>query len=286
MTNTERPKGRRFSHVYMDRPINVRDAARVRRRLYALFNTALSNGGYEGLAHHFELEIGVPVEPLGNEIYDFEGFFDSAPLDALLDSITVLSKYLSGQGRLVQSAMWRKGCERIFREEQTAYSLDDDGGVHLLVDAEFQRTRATAIEALKGTRYAAAANLLARAYEFIDGVTPQPREAFKSAFDSVETLFKLMSGLPRIGTKEAKEALEPLLAALYPSDATALLASKKMVRALGEWVDASHVYRHGPAATGSSEPPEEIWHLLMSQAAAYVRWLAELDRIIQRASNP
>jgi hypothetical protein len=93
----------------------------------------------------------------------------------------------------------------------------------------------------------------------------------------VETLFKLMTGMTKIGNSEVQK-LKPMISRLYASDSTATSTSLRLLGALVEWVEASHPYCHGPGATGGAEPPEELWQALISQAASHIRWLASLDR--------
>ena len=270
-----RPSGKRYSHVYMDRPHGVKNSERIRRRIASLF-WRLNLNDFSDMASTIRGETGEPIPSAQYSGYDYWAFFGKCPLDTLLDTITVVAAHM--RSRRANPDTWITEVERIFREEQAAYELDQDGGVHLRVDGAFQQARVAAIDALAGARYAPTVEFLMKAFDALNGPHPQPREACKNAFDSVETLFKLMSGQPRIGGREIRDHLNPLIALRYQADATALAAAQKMLRALVEWVDACHNYRHGPGADGESEPPDDLWQVLIGQAVSYLRWLAELDR--------
>jgi hypothetical protein len=269
-----RPTGQRYSHVYLDRPVNIRDSARIRKRVVTLFLRLKHPDNTEEfrLAQYLEEKTGEDIPFVNN--YNWWDFFERKPLDTFLDSITLIFEYWV---KHPHSEAWRKGCEEIFREERAAYFVDDRGGVHDRVDQAFQANRALAIEALRGVRYATAAQLLENAYSSLDGAKPQARDAIRNAFDAVETLFKLMTGMTKIGNSEVQK-LKPMISRLYASDSTATSTSLRLLGALVEWVEASHPYCHGPGATGGAEPPEELWQALISQAASHIRWLASLDR--------
>ncbi|MBN9536807.1 MAG: hypothetical protein BGN99_03465 [Alphaproteobacteria bacterium 65-37] len=275
-----RPLGRRFSHVYMDRAVGLTDSPRLRRRISAEFEAVLrpsETSDQYRLKSYLERKTGETVPVVGDWHYlHFRQFLETSPLDTFLDSITLLAQFHPSNSNVSQA--WITACSSIFREEQTAYSLDDAGGVHLHVDKAFQTDRALAVEALRGPRYEAAADLLAQAYIHLNGSRPSPRDAFKNAFDAVETLFKLMTGEARVGDREALKNVSPMLNARYKADETAKTASQLLLKGFIDWVAAAHQYRHGPSEDGAAEPPPEVWQHLLSQAASHIRWLSDLDR--------
>ena len=142
-----RPTGQRYSHVYLDRPVNIRDSARIRKRVVTLFLRLKRPDNTEEfrLAQYLEEKTGEDIPFVNN--YNWWDFFERKPLDTFLDSITLIFEYW---GKHPNSEAWRKGCEEIFREERAAYFVDDRGGVHDRVDQAFQANRALAIEALRG----------------------------------------------------------------------------------------------------------------------------------------
>jgi hypothetical protein len=221
-----RPTGQRYSHVYLDRPVNIRDSARIRKRVVTLFLRLkpTDNAGEFRLGQYLQGKTGEDILFV-NYNYNWWDFFEKKPLDTFLDSITLMFEYW---GRHPNSEAWRKGCEEIFREEQAAYFVDDRGGVHDRVDQAFQANRALAIEALRGARYAIAAQLLENAYSSLDGAKPHARDAIRNAFDAVETLFKLMTGMTKIGNSEAQK-LKPMISRLYASDSTATSTSLRLL---------------------------------------------------------
>jgi hypothetical protein len=59
----------------------------------------------------------------------------------------------------------------------------------------------------------------------------------------------------------------------------------KLLAGFCDWINAAHNYRYAPGEGEPPEPPEQVWHLLISEAAAYARWLAELDRVTNAPST-
>ena len=280
----DRPLGQRFSFLYTERSANITDSKALRLRLHGELAEILVAAGSpaqeaENLSRYLSKELGARIRQPSEDL------FEAVSIKTILDIITLVFRFYASHRSDVRAASaprWRDEVRRIFREEQAGYDLDDHGGVHLRVDAAFQFARTLAIEALRGPRYEVADQMFQRAYDLLDGGLPRPREAIKNAFDAAEALFKLLSTAPRLGRKEVNEVLRPILDKRYAQNVTSKLAAAKMIEGFCDWIDAVHFYRHAPPEGVPQEPPEEVWHLLMSQAAAYVRWLAELDGAAQR----
>lgn len=87
---------------------------------------------------------------------------------------------------------WRQFVGRVFKESNVAYTVDDKGGVHPLVDQEFARNIATAIAGLGLPRY----EMARRAFEAADTKLKQLRldakGAIRDTFEAAETLTKLI----------------------------------------------------------------------------------------------
>lgn len=269
----QRPVGQRYSLVYMDRPMSIRDSERLRRRLLIAFQDC---GFDKAGALHREVErkIGVPV-PTGYGGYvGWPRFFEDCAVDVLLDTITIAAGHLPS---LISK--WRPAVEVILREEQTAYTVDEKCGVHPYVDAQFQRIRLDAIAALRDERYAGASLSVVKAYDALHGSPIQARDAIKHMFEANESLFRLLaSRAPRLGASEARTHLQPIIDRQYDSDPVAKRSMQQMLASFSDWVDAAHHYRHAPGEGQPTEPPEEVWQLLMSQGGGFARWLSQLAR--------
>src|SRR5438270_5184939 len=117
MTDSNRIKGQRFSYHYLERPMNLNDGPRLRKRVAVLFSQtghyARRNWEFAGF---IEGETGESIPWLGSGP-DWQKFLTSCPLDTFLDCFTLVARYWRGPDSAT-SAAWVKGCERILREEQ------------------------------------------------------------------------------------------------------------------------------------------------------------------------
>lgn len=142
--------GQRYSQTYLERGDPKDDSKRARRRIYRLF---LANSLDEHVNHEeIELCTGAVV-PTGFYGPEWLNFFEECPLRDLLDLVTIIARNAAKRGR---SGAWIKNIEAIFREEHLRYRVDERGGVHLAVDAEFVHNQDLAIASLASVRYEAA----------------------------------------------------------------------------------------------------------------------------------
>jgi hypothetical protein len=232
--------------------------------------------GYD-FSQFLERETGEQVPYLGSNP-NFDEFLTICSIDVFLDCITLIARRWLGKLGSNKAARWVTECERIFREEQAAYTVDTAGGVHPYVDAAFHSARHVAVAALQGDRYATAAASLAKAYDSLHGSPAQARDAVRHAFDATETLFKMMTGKARLTASDAKGTLAVVIDKQTSSNPLAQRASHQLLNSFADWVDACHHYRHAPGEAEPPAPPEPVWQLLMTQAAGFVRWLAQLDQ--------
>lgn len=277
-----RLEGHRYSHLYIDRPTGLRDGPRIRRRVASLF-VSMSLHEVSHIAAYTQGETGESLS-ISAGIYGWTKFFETCPLDTFLDLPTIIAKLLVRRV-VYKTRNWVDGVERILREEQAAYTLDELGGVHPYVDAAFNESRLTAIEALKNERYGTAAASLSKAYDNLHGSPVFARDAIRHAFDAAENIFKMMTGKARLTAGDAKGTLAAFINQQVGSaDPVAQRAAHQMLSSFADWVDACHNYRHAPGEAEPPEPPEAVWQLLMTQAAGFIRWLAQLDQQTNRPS--
>jgi hypothetical protein len=273
-----RKAGVRFSLQYVERGEPLRDSVKARRRISSLVldmvfaRNALggsSSAPYEKLHGLLNRELGLPF----NSIEDF--CLKSELLD-FLDAVSVLHQGFAGRSG---QAYFLKDARRIFQEENLSYEIDDDGGVHPLIDAEFARGTTATIQALSAPRYQATLGHFEKAIETLGGTRHDGKAAIRNVFLACETLFKLVAPAnpPRLANAELN-AFRPFAIDACGSDATAKNVSSKMVASLTDWVEAAHFYRHAQKEEQPTEPPFALAVLLVSQGAGFLRWIASLDQ--------
>ncbi|MES2343023.1 MAG: hypothetical protein V4597_15225 [Pseudomonadota bacterium] len=269
----DKPIGQRFSHVYVENSAPTKDSTKARHRIQQILKR-LPYEDQEELSEFLRSELGVFVDEFSN--------IEKLPIVDFLDAITLIYQFLANTNTQLRPADFQRFCERVFKEENIGYSLDEQGGVHFLVDSEFSRNIQTTVAGLGSSRFIAASRDLQKIQPALDA--NDLRLAVRVTFDGAENIFKVMLGgkVTRLGTDEIKNALKPAIATLY--DPPASHSTLKLLDAFAGWVAAAHFYRHAEGAPDPPPPPAEIAILLVSQGAAWVRWLAELDNKFQASA--
>lgn len=277
------PIGQRFSQVYIERGKPLSDSPRMRERLAAYWVSELARFlGWSEFAALLRQEIGCTIR--SNGVGDF---LRSGELRDVLDAITVVYTALDARSAVGLRDGWQQFVERVFREENVGYRLDDECGVHFAVDQEFERNRIATIASLNGKRYKAALAALDDAQQKFDQVPPDTKGAVRSLFEAVEIVFKLACpAAQRIGPTEINHYLVPMIQRLYSKDAPATQAATALLNSLGKWVIAGHVYRHGQATPEPAPPPPDLAVLMVSEGSAFLRWLVDLDRSANAPAKP
>lgn len=282
MNEQDKPIGRRFSHVYLQRGAPEKDSIRFRRRLGAFFQENLTEDRYD-VATILRRELGVEIPFIMNYGYNISSFFEGAELRDVLDSVTVIFKYLSKKfitKDRESPAYWRQFVQRVFIEENLGYRLDEEAGVHFFVDEEFERNRLSALSCLAETKYSAVRVEFEKAHRKLDSDPPETKEAIRAVFEAVEILYKLIinaEGKTRLSSAGIRDKLKPLAQNVYKDDITACTTVDHLLDSLCNWIDACHMYRHGQKVEEPNDPPIELAVEVVSGGASYLRWLVELN---------
>lgn len=291
MAEGDVPQGRRFSHVYLQRPDQLEDSERMRRRLGSLY----SHIGKMGSSGFLFGELGLPSKTVITQ-GDWMLALLKFDLADVLDSITIFYSYLvrMAGSRDVSDARWGKEnalrllleIRRIFAEEQVRYRVDNAGGVHLAVDQQFEVAKAATVQGMSDPRYAEALRLLEGGYKALDGVPPDGKEAVRGVFGAAENLFLLTFGTAKINRLTGPfidQNLKPAVAAL-PWGQEGKAAGEAMVDALKNWATASHKYRHEASHPDPHQPPFDLAILMVTQGTGFVRWLVTIDKAVMAAA--
>jgi hypothetical protein len=267
----------RFSALHLEPGDPVQDSGRARHRVGALFRETVFNHQAERLAIYLSRELGVPIPGDGRYSAHWQQFIRECHTRDFLDTVTLVYRYLFWHVEERAANWWRDVVREIFVEEHLAYEIDDVGGVHPVVDREFQDNRASAIAALQSHRYQNVRDLFESASTNLSAHPPNYKQAWRAMFSALEGLFGLMFPYVRLSADEIERRLWPVVERAYDGDATAQKAAQRMLAGFREWVEASQNYRHQPAAEEPAQPPPDVAILAISHGASLLRWLARLD---------
>lgn len=289
MSNPE--LGKRYSLLYINRGEAVNDSKKARYRIsqladYSFPSATLSQRqrGYDfkkDLTNLIQQEIGVPFRTSkgGTGYESWQLFFDKISFTELLDAITVIISPRYNKNYSAEKLLnFRNEVRRIFHEENIAFTLDDQGGVHPLIDTAFTQATNAAIDGLVGPRYEATLHSVEEIEKHLLPDLPNYVGAIRSVFGACENIFKLMYGGSRLDSKSAFTKISSAQQRLYEGHPTMLASSAKLLNGFREWIDAAHFYRHEEGRTERGQPESEIAILLISEGLAYVRWLAAIDK--------
>lgn len=287
----DRPTGQRFSLTYLTRGEPDTDSKTMRFRLAKLISQDKyqpHKRQYFGRNHHdipqtdvfnelVENEIGVPFRTTvsGQARASWVLFLDKLPIKKVLDVVTILYKGMLAVNRQSDFVFQ---VNRIFQEENIAFTVDDEGGVHPIVDGSYAITKQAAISGMSDARYSLS---LSRVNEIDTALMDSPAnyiQAIRSIFGANENLFKLMFKVPRLDRKSAVSKIESQISRIYADSPTMQRSSAQILQSFGAWVDAAHHYRHEEGAEEPRQPDEELAIVLISEGLSFVRWLVGIDQ--------
>jgi hypothetical protein len=281
---SERPQGQRFSHVYLRSPDLLQDSPRARRRVAALLD-GITSSYLDGISIFINEEIGIDVI-FGYDRVNWPRTIERLDRSDFLDLFTIVFRFLTRKGERALAQRFVKAADRIFREENLHYELDESGGVHFRVDAQFAATIHEAIKALGASRYGNAKSEFEKAMAALSSAEIDGKQGIRGIFNSVECVYKLM--FPRaakLTSADAIGSLQPIVQTLYETNATAQRATNKSIQSFGDWIDACHNYRHEEGVEEPSQPPLELAVELVSVGASVLRWLIDIDRQVTKKSG-
>lgn len=267
MSEKDQPEGQLFSRVYLDRGTPARDSPRFRNRLASYCQDQIHIENRREIGALIRRELGITLQ----HNYYVSGWFLEPALRDVLDTITLVWRHCKQRN---QHHVWHAFVQRVMREENIGYRLDDEAGVHYYVDEEFERNRFATLENLSDAQYAAVANLFESAHGYLDD--GDARAAVRSVFDAVEVLSKQMVGgkkITSLGATNVEKHLKPIARQVYTD--TAWDAANQLLNGLADWINSIQPYRHGQK---DPHPPMDLAIAMVSSGASYLRWLVEIDQ--------
>jgi hypothetical protein len=267
----------RFSRLYLRPAEPTPDSSRARYRIAALFREQIFEQHAEPLAAYVGREVGIPQFADGRYASQWNQFIRECRIADLLDTVTVIYRYLFWHVGEEIAHWWRDAVAKIFSEEKLAYRVDDVGGVHPAVDQEFQRNLGSVVAGIQAPRYQNVRQLVESASVHLLAKPPNYKQAWRAMLSAVEGLFGLMFPYVRMTADEIDRHMLPMMQNAHSGDAAAQAAARAMVSSFQSWVDAANAYRHQAGAADTGAPPADIAVLAISAGASYVRWLIGLN---------
>jgi hypothetical protein len=275
----EKRVGQLFTLNYIDRGAPTADNVEFRARLASFLQVNAGDKKY-ALATYIAQETGY-IRPLEIAPHDL---FNKLPIARALTLITIVYRFFLAQdqaygaGYKINSQKWLLFVQRTLREENLGYSIDQEGGVHYLVDDEFEHNRSAIVRGLNLPKYAGVLAAFNSAHNYLDPNALDTKAAVRSMFEALEIQTKLMVTTQNLNKYCAQNLLADVAVKALSSDPTATKVLKATFAAFGEWVDGLHNYRHGQGTAEPVSPPLELAVHVLSNGAAYLRLLLDVDQ--------
>ena len=271
-----------FSRNYLWDGSFLADDKKTRFRVAAFLSDYFGVSSGEA-GKYIELELGIKCRILGSSRYyvNWVALFEKINKVEFLDTVTALIKYEYDHStpdirNSSRKHPLRDFVLRSFSENKLAYIIDDQGGIHPLVDAKFQSMAGSLIRNLSESDLSAAKHYVEAAELSLLQSHFDGRGGIRAIFDAAENMLKQIA--PRatqLNTNAISEQLLPVLIAIVGPDLIEQRAVRKLVASFSDWVDAAHFYRHEPGSQEPVQPSEIFTTVMVSQGMGFVRWLAD-----------
>lgn len=283
----DRPVGELYSRVYAVPTSFVDDSARARSRIGHFLYGEATSAFDSALAKLVAVTFG--KEPPYQYLYDWRPYCSELGLNDFLTLVTLTQReaertlsekqrtgITSEESKKLNGFLreWLPFCRMVFRDEGLNYRIDERGGVHPLIDEEFQVARQALLAVLTKSRYRGALDHFETAHRHLAKHPPETRQAIWSMFQCVETLFQLLI-VGKLNRGNIENKLVPKLEMAYPNDDKK--SWKKLADSLSDWADAFHQYRHGQNDENPRTASAALCVYALSSGASFARLLAELD---------
>jgi hypothetical protein len=254
---------------------------------------------YDLIVQRIEVETGARVPYVGVH-KSLDKFFRDGELRDVLDAITHVYASLMSQAEAYRGSFpydaqkyredawqWRSFVRRVLAEEHSTYEIDDECNVKYAIDEAYALSRKATISGLRASRWDAARPEFERAFEALDG-DADTNAAVRAIAAAVESCLKIVigNGLSRVGPAEIERYLWPKVKQAYERDEVAADAGHQLLKSLADWVSATHQYRHGQHAEAEVSAPLELAVQILSQGAAFIRWLIAMERVASQPAQP
>ncbi len=275
-------EGQRFSLLYLDRSIKLRDSERFRNRLAAFYQESLNRSYGTDILGAIQLEIGADVPRRSGYGYNISDFFKKSELRDILDSITVIYSTINKPASSTLAEKWKAFVRKVLSEENLGYRLDNKCGVHYFVDEEFERNRFSTLSLLDNPRYNAIRAAYDMAYQYLDNDPIDIKGAVRSIFESLEILVKQMIPTKNLNKWIVENTLKDKCLEVYRDDETAKKVISQIFDGFAQWVEAIHNYRHGQADVEPVAPPINVAVYIISSGTSFLRWVIEINNELEK----
>lgn len=274
MVDQTKNTGKLFIYNYMRMDSPISDSERARRRIDGTFFRIIGSDGHERLSSFLYIELGIIFDITYHKRRErlFE-FWTKSKIEVILSSITIVYKIFPNS-----SQFWLQEISRIFEEEQMSYKLDNECGVHYLIDENFEAEKHSCLAGLSAPEFIASKHALEDGLRNLTVQRQSGKGLIRGVFEALESAFLVVINEPskdRISSDLIDRKLKPIIVNRYFNWQDSDEIVNRVLETLKSWVKAVHYYRHGTPLEQIHEPPINLAISLASQGMAHIRFIIE-----------
>ncbi|MEJ8310200.1 hypothetical protein [Agrobacterium larrymoorei] len=261
-------EGELFTRNYLRRHTKLSDSIKARRRVAACFLASMSADQLNKFPSIVQRELGVDYPYVNGWFHN--GFWQKTDIGDFLSAITLWIRQAPNQ--LAEA-------RKILEQEDLHYKIDDKGGIHFLVDAEFSSAVEAALSGLNKPEFTAARAALEEGLKALSPQKQSGKGVIRGVFEAVESSFLVVIGpntANRLNKQSVDGYLKPILLDRYGAFPDAEDKVSRMLETFNAWVKEAHLYRHGAPFEQVHEAPLELALLSATSGMAFIRLLAGL----------
>ena len=250
------------------------DSVQFRVRMSAAYRLAIDVDLDHVVAKRAQLLLGVKIGQYGGlGSYKVEQFIESQPIGLVLSLMTLAVPLIRFQNtRLEYIGLLRN----IVKQENMLFDVDDQGGFHPKLDAEFARNVESAIGALDQPGLNAVKAAYEEARKKLTAGVPDYKGAVRDLFEAMETAFTLACDGKQLTDANVENELRRIVQRRFAdADAATQQTTGRAVGELKAWAQTAHPYRHGHPEETPFTPPDALAILQFSVGSALLRWLVD-----------
>ncbi|KXG84338.1 hypothetical protein [Agrobacterium bohemicum] len=264
----EAKEGELFTRSYQRSPTKLSDSIKARRRVAARFLASMSVDQLNKFPLIVKGELGAEYPYFNGWFHN--GFWEKSDVSDFLSAITLWIRQAPNQLTVARD---------ILEQEDLHYKMDDRGGIHFLVDAEFSSAVEAALSGLDRPEFTAARAALQEGLKALSPVKQSGKGLIRGVFEAVESSFLVVIGpntANRLNKQSVDGCLKLILLDRYKEFPEAEDKVARVLETLNAWVREAHPYRHGAPFEQVHEAPIELALLSATSGMGFIRLFAGL----------
>ncbi len=267
----------------------ISESLRMRNRLHMLFFKVLPDTYFNNFFYKLQSELGIKFLH-NNQAYssynehqyyvdNIDEFYSRNELRDILDASTILFNFLDEKSKYTHLLVTETN--RIFREENIHFQMDDKGIIHPSPDEEYERNRTSTLKALESNSYESSLSHFQNADRHL--LEEKYDTAIREIFLSAEAIAKKITNKDTLNEALCRKNLCEAAVNALSSNEHSKTMIESMMNGYALQIKGYHQFRH--AQETANNATQEIAVLAISNFTTFIRFLIEIDQKLNPESN-